>query len=207
MITASTAGSRSAPAMACTGSPGSSFCRVKTNSETRISVGMALSRRRRMKVSMATPRGRGGYTQGAGSFEGDVVQANQAIGIGHETGQVAAHGDDSWVEVQVTGRHIVGQQAQGLEIQGLTLRLIVHGARLVQQLVEFRVAEVSVVLAALAGHELMNVTVRIRPPGPGAHADLEIARLLFAEQRGVLGGDQVDLETGFFGHGLNDLAD
>ncbi len=84
---------------------------------------------------------------------------------------------------------------------------VVHGARLVEQFVEPGVAVLAVVLAAFAGHELMDITIRVRTARPGAHADLEVAARLFAEHRRVFSGNQVDLEARFFSHGLNDLPD
>ena len=51
-----TAGSRSSPAMAMSGSPGSSFCSPNTIILTSNSVGMASSRRLQISSSMVSPR-------------------------------------------------------------------------------------------------------------------------------------------------------
>ncbi|CPP92888.1 Uncharacterised protein [Bordetella pertussis] len=99
------------------------------------------------------------------------------------------------------------QQRLGLVVDRLALGLVGHGARLGQQLVDLGIAIAAVVQRALAGHELVDVAVRVDPARPAAHDHLEVAGLRLVEHGGVFGGPQAQLEAGLGRHGLDPFGD
>src|SRR6266702_8129901 len=145
-----TCGFWSSPAIAMTGSPGSSFCRPKIIIDTRLSVGIAMSARLAMIRNMIRS-----------ALDADAAQTDQAIRVGREALDFLRQHIRPRLRVDVDDRVFVGEDLRG----GVVERLAFGGrgldARLVQQTVHLAVAVMPVVQIALARVELVQIAARI----------------------------------------------
>src|SRR5471030_1918606 len=134
-----TCGFWSSPAIAMTGSPGSIFCKPKIIIDTRISVGIATSARLAMIRSM----------EGL-PLDAHATQTDQPVRIGREALHFLRQRARPRLRVEIDDRIFIGEDLLRGVIDRLAFGYRRFHARIVEQLVDIRIAIAPVVQVALA---------------------------------------------------------
>src|SRR6266446_3236925 len=125
-----TLGSRSSPASAIAGSPGSSCCSPKISTDTKNSVGMIAARRFSRKSSTGAPA----------SVQLQVLQPNHAVGNGAKPGELVGIGPQPVAVEDVHDGPVLRDLRGDLLEELAALGRIGGGARLADERVHFGVA-------------------------------------------------------------------
>src|SRR6266852_5747160 len=156
-----TLGSRSSPASAIAGSPGSSCCSPKISTDTKNSVGMIAARRLRRKLSIRL-------------VELQALQPDHAVGHRAESGELVGVAPQPMAMVEVDDGPVLRLHRRDL-LEELQARGGIHrGARLVDEIVHVGAAVARVVEGLLAREVAEEIAVGIRAPAPCEHERLEL---------------------------------
>src|SRR5262245_17512592 len=196
-MAATTAGSLSSPAIAVAASPGRSFCSEKISTETKNSVGTSTATRRATYSASCI--------SGEPSIQLQPPQADDAVRVGREAGDLRVVAGENPAVPEVDARHVAQEKLGGRVVELLALGRVGHLARLGQEGVHLSVAVVAVVLGALARVVGEDVAVGVRPPAPEGEVRLEVTLAAVGEHRDVLLRLDRHGDAGLGKHGLDDL--
>src|ERR1051325_4197862 len=154
---------RSSPARASAGSPGRSCCSPKIRIETKNSVGTIRARRCSRYFSIASLR------------HPQPLQPHHSVGHRAQAGELGAVAPQPMAVEDVTDRAVAVHLLGDLLVELDALRRVEGAARLVDELVDLRVAVARIVERRLAGEVDLQVAVGIGAAAPGEDVGLELA--------------------------------
>src|SRR5205814_10516435 len=175
------AGSRSSPASAIAGSPGSSCCSPKIRIETKNSVGSRVASRCRRYFCT--------------SIHSLALHSYQPVGYRAQAGELRRVRPQPVAVKQVHDRPVRRELGRDLLVEFGALRRIERGTRLADQLVDLLLAISRSIERRLAGVEDVQVAVRVGAPAPGQRVGLELPFVRHVERGGELGRLDLDVEA------------
>src|SRR5262245_60543218 len=170
--------------MTSAGSPGRSCCSEKMSTDTKNNVGMSCNSRLPRNVSMAFAR----LVRSLFQLQSD--HAHETVSHLPITLKPRRVSDQHARVIEVENRRISQDDLGQFFINRLALRRVGGNARLVEQIVDFRVAIAGIIQGRLALVEGINVAVGISAAAPAEEKGLILAGLGLLERCCELGQDR-----------------